>query len=100
MRAVVMQIIAEAQAALQIASPSKVAADMIGLPIVQGMAAGISGHAALVSDAATGAANAAFSAAGKVVYESYNFTANYSRYQDERSLKDDVQMVSMMRGRR
>ena len=95
----VMAAVAAVKQALGIASPSKLFALEIGQPIAEDMAIGVQAKAMMLSDATARIAREGMSSASSVVNNHWNLNANY-RHQGEASLRDDVVMLSMMKGRK
>jgi TP901 family phage tail tape measure protein len=83
---------------LGISSPSRVAAEMIGLPFSEGVAMGITRGMGRIQLASTNMAGAAVGSASTVINNNYSNTinANYSA-QDERGIRDDMQLLAMLR---
>jgi phage-related protein len=80
---------------LGISSPSRVAAQMIGLPFAEGMAQGIGQGSAQVGAAASGLAGTAVKQASTTINHYYNVSANYAA-QSERTVRDDIRMLEML----
>lgn len=105
-----------AKSALGIKSPSRVAAAEIGVPFVQGIETGIDGMlgslgrtagaaagvlAGAVDTSAPAWAPADVTGEAASLYNTpsgpqYNITAQYAKYQDERTLRDDIRMYSLL----
>jgi hypothetical protein len=83
------------RAALGIHSPSLVAARMIGLPLMQGVAAGITGGAPLAAGAMQGAAGAIVQA-GQTTNNYYNLS--YETRQSTESAGQDIRLLSLLNG--
>jgi hypothetical protein len=95
--AVVNSALAAVKGALQIASPSKVFADQIGAPIAEGIMLGVQTKALALSSAMSVLTGNAIAGASNAVSNTtnYNVNANYG-YQDERSVRDDLVLLSML----
>lgn len=111
-----MKALDAAKSALGIKSPSRVAAAEIGIPFVQGIETGIDGMlgslgrtagaaAGVLADAVNTSAPAwapadvtgeAASLYNTPSGPQYNITAQYAKYQDERTLRDDIRMYSLL----
>ena len=86
-----------AKAFLGIASPSKVMADLVGKPMMQGMALGITHNANLPALAAASASAGAVQS-GTTIVNNLNVTGQYA-YQNERTLAQDLRLqMSLMGG--
>jgi phage-related protein len=94
--AAVNAALAAVKAALQIASPSKVFADQIGVPIAEGIMLGVQARAVALSSSLRGLAGTALGAAGSSISNT-NYTVNATyRNQDERSVRDDLVLMTML----
>lgn len=85
-----------AKGILGIASPSKVFAKSVGMPIGQGIAMGISQSSLTISDALASAISPL--ATSTVTNNNYYLTANYSRTQSETSIMQDLQVIRQLSG--
>jgi hypothetical protein len=83
-----------AKDALGISSPSKVFAAQVGVPIAQGLAAGISQGRPFVTAAAEGLTGTAVAAATNTVTNNYNYSPNYSSTPNKPSA--DFSMMSAL----
>jgi hypothetical protein len=95
--AAVNAAIAAARTALGIASPSAVVAELVGVPIAEGIMAGIEAKALAISSTAASTAGRAINTVRQTV-TNFELNASY-RVQDERSLRDDVTMLQMLKAR-
>jgi phage-related protein len=95
MTAAVQAAIDAVRAALDMHSPSRVAARSIGLPLIQGVAAGISGGTPLAAGAMQGAASAIVQA-GQTTHNYYNLS--YETRQSAGSIDQDIRLLSLLNG--
>lgn len=82
---------------LGIASPSKLFASVIGVPIGQGIAAGIMQSAGTVSGALTATMGSAVGATQQTI-QNYYLTANYATAQSQSDLLTDVRAMQLLAG--
>lgn len=82
---------------LGIASPSKVFAEDVGLPISQGVAAGILRGASDIANAVNYSTGSAASVTNSTV-QNYYLTANYATVQSESSLRNDLRGLQLLSG--
>jgi hypothetical protein len=82
--AAVQQAMTAAKAALGIASPSKLMAEQIGMPLAQGIAQGVNAGAPLVGAALQGAAT------------SYTYNITYTNAPSSGSISSDIRLLTML----
>jgi hypothetical protein len=87
-----------AKALLQIASPSQVFADQIGAPIAEGIMLGVQAKALQLSDTVGRVASAGLNNL-QSTSTTYQVNATYP-YQEERSVRSDLEMLTMLKGKR
>lgn len=86
-----------AKALLGIASPSKVMAKQVGLPIGQGMAAGIMESIPAIRGAMAVSLGAAQGQATQSI-QNYYLTANYATSQSESTIRNDLRAMQILSG--
>ena len=86
-----------AKALLGIASPSKVMAKQVGLPIGQGMAAGIMSSIPAIRGAMAVSLGAAEGQATQSI-QNYYLTANYATSQSESTIRNDLRAMQILSG--